>query len=68
MGCLEQEGLVGYQDMKAAAKYYRKASNAGNAHGSYRLAVCYVHGWGVPINFDEAERRFRMAETQGFIV
>lgn len=54
--------------MTAAAKYYRKASNAGNAHGSYRLAVCYVHGWGVPINFDEAERRFQMAEAQGFIV
>lgn len=68
MGCLEQEGLGVYQDMRDAAKHYRKASNARNAHGSYRLAVCYVHGWGVPINFDEAERRFQMADAQGFIV
>ena len=68
MGCLEQEGLGVCQDMTAAAKYYRKASNAGTAHGFYRLAVCYVQGRGVPINFDEAERRFQMAEAQGFIV
>ena len=58
LGCLYQDRG---HSMNEIVKYYRKASNAGHAYASYRLAMCYVHGWGVSINLDEAERRLQMA-------
>lgn len=58
LGCLYQDRG---HSMNEIVKYYRKASNAGHAYASYRLAMCCVHGWGVSINLDEAERRLQMA-------
>ncbi len=53
------------QDHAKAVKWYRRATDQGDAAGQSLLAVCYFFGNGVDKNEVEAARLFRFSAEQG---
>lgn len=64
------EGLgdVGEIDYRQAARWYRKADEAGSAGAAVGLGVCFNDGKGVEQNQAEATRLFRKAAELGDVV
>lgn len=62
----DEETPVGFdpQQMIAIAKLV-EAADKGHADAQYQLGVMYGNGEGVPLNLQEAERRFMQAAAQG---
>lgn len=53
------------KDYAKASEWFRKASDLGNALGSYHLGDMYANGWGVKADPAEALRWFEQAAAQG---
>lgn len=51
-----------------AVVWLRKAAEQGHAAAQNALGVCYVHGYAVPVDRDEAAVWFSKAAAQGMIV
>jgi hypothetical protein len=52
------------KDYKMAAKWYKKAAEAGDAGGQYCLGMCYYGGLGVKLNEGAAFKWVRKAAEQ----
>lgn len=65
VGALHEYGLAGLQDYDAAATWYRKAANRGDADAQFNLSQLYRLGLGVPASEDEAFRLAKAAADQG---
>ena len=48
MGLAHEKGLATKQDLKSAAKWYRKAAELGNGDAMAKLGDMYIQGEGVP--------------------
>lgn len=59
----EGDGVA--KDYSAAARFYRKAAEAGYGPAQYDLAYLYENGLGVERNFKEAAAWYRKAADQG---
>lgn len=59
------EGEVVEKDFEKAAKWFRKAADAGNAIAQYNLGNLYYNGEGVEKDFVEAAKWFRLAADAG---
>lgn len=59
------KGAKSGTDIKKAKDYFKKASNYGPALNN--LGVIYWNGWDGLKNTEEAKKRFREAENQGYI-
>jgi hypothetical protein len=55
------------KDYKTALKWYRIATERGNAGSAITLGLMYNNGDGVPKDYKEAEKWFRLAAEQGNI-
>jgi TPR repeat protein len=55
------------QDYVAAASWYRKSAEQGNAMAQYNLGVIYDDGQGVPQDYAVAMSWYRKAADQGYI-
>src|SRR5262249_21153944 len=65
LGYLYDQGLGVHRDLEAAARWYRKAADAGNARAQNNLADLYLRGEGVEQNDATAFRLFQQAAQQG---
>ena len=54
------------EDHVEAAKWFRKAAEAGDAKGQYSLGLMYDTGKGVEQDFSKALKCFQLAGAQGF--
>jgi len=61
-------GLEAYKkgDFVGAAKEWRTVAEAGSAAAQYNLALLYVDGKGVPLDYGEAANWFRRAAEQDY--
>lgn len=58
-------GVGGLQkNADSAASWYRKSAEKGCAWGEYRLGTCYYNGKGVPKNYINAVKWFRLSSKQ----
>lgn len=64
MGVRYAQGDGVPQDFSEAAKWYRRAAEAGHVQAKKSLAFLYASGKGVPRDFDEAEQWFRSASEK----
>ena len=55
------------QDDRAAAEWYARAAETGNADGQYHLGYFYYEGRGVPRDFGRAYGLWRQAAAQGHV-
>ena len=53
------------QDYAAAAGWYRKAADQGNADAQYNLGNKYANGQGVPQDYVQAHKWFNLSATSG---
>ncbi|HIE65463.1 MAG: tetratricopeptide repeat protein [Nitrospira sp.] len=60
---LNGEGVS--QDLRQAAKWYRKSAENGNPDAQFGLGVLYFHGQGVPRDTRETAKWYRRAAEQG---
>lgn len=60
----EKYGLK--KDLSAAASWYLKAAEKGDAEAQHKLGNCYLHGLGVTENPAEAAKWFRKAAETGY--
>jgi hypothetical protein len=60
------EGRGVLQDYAAAAKWYRRAAEQGNAGAQYNLGVMYYQGRGVPQDDAAAAKWYRLAAEQDY--
>lgn len=65
LGLMYLSGQGIQKDVKAAAKWYRKAAEQGNPEGQFGLGVLYFHGQGLPQDQQEAAKWYRKAAEQG---
>src|SRR5438034_5667631 len=63
-----QKGLAAYKagDFATALKEWRPLAEQGLAKAQHNLGVIYYNGHGVPPNYAEALRWYRLAAEQGF--
>ncbi len=54
------------EDPAAAARWYRKAADAGNGYGQMNLALLYVSGLGVERDPVQARHWLEEAQANGF--
>ncbi|CRF47873.1 TETRATRICOPEPTIDE REPEAT FAMILY PROTEIN [Helicobacter heilmannii] len=54
------------KDLTKAREYYKKASDAGIAQGSYLLGTMFLKGEGGPKDPDKATEYFRVASKGGY--
>lgn len=47
--------------LKTAAGRFKKAADAGHTEAQYRLGECYYSGQGVPLNYNEAYKYYKLA-------
>jgi TPR repeat protein len=66
LGLIYQRGQVVAQDYKAAAMWYRIASEYGHGEAQYNLGMMYYFGQGVMQDFNEAVNLLRLAAGNGF--
>ena len=61
------EGLAAYQrgDFATAIREFRPLAEAGNAWAQYNLGVMYRNGKGVPKDYAEALKWYRLSAAQG---
>ena len=65
MGACYASGTGVVRDMHAAANWFRKAADQGNAQAQYNLALCYERGEGVPADTATALSWYEKAAAQG---
>ena len=65
LALLYAEGKDVPQDYAEAAKWYRKAAEAGDAKAQLFLADMYRDGKGVPKDLRQAEKWYRQSAKQG---
>lgn len=60
-----QHELCDVQEAEKKVKDYRNAAKQNSATAQFNLGVCYVKGDGVPKDYTEAARWFRLSAEQG---
>lgn len=65
LGASYESGVGVPQDLKEAAKWYRKAAEQGDPLGQDSLGALYEEGRGVPQNYQEAVKWYRKSAEQG---
>ncbi len=60
------EAAVRAKRFTEAASWYRKSAEEGYVRGQNRLGICYLHGSGVPKNYEKAVALYRKAADKGF--
>ncbi len=65
LGVSYSKGIGVHQDIKEAAKWYRRAAEQGFDKAQYNLGVLYSKGIGVRQDFKEAAKWYRRAAIQG---
>lgn len=61
------KGWAAYEnkDFTSALKHWNPLAENGNPDAQYLLGIIYTNGYGVPVNFLEAEKWFRKSAGQG---
>jgi len=65
LGIMYGKGNGVQQDYAEAVKWYRLATEQGNAYAQYNLGVMYDNGIDVPQDYAEAVKWYRLAAEQG---
>ncbi|WP_127144606.1 tetratricopeptide repeat protein [Pelagibacterium montanilacus] len=65
LGHMHADGVHFAQSDDAAATWFRRAGEAGDANGQYALGHLYYRGSGVPHDYGEALRLWQRAHAQG---
>jgi uncharacterized protein len=62
-----EDGLAAYDhyDFTAALKALQPLADEGNAEAQVRLGLMYRNGWGVPVDYAQAGKWYRLAADQG---
>ena len=66
IGCLLADDKDNSQNIASAAGFFQNAAEQGLAEAQYNLGVCYINGWGVPQDVEEAIKWLRKAAEQGY--
>ena len=63
-----QKGLAAAQsgDFATALREWKPLAKQGNADAQYTLGVMYFYGEGVPQDYKETEKWYRLAAAQGY--
>lgn len=59
------DGPLVKKDLVKSTEWFRKAAEGGNAEGQFNLGYAYYDGIGIPQNYSEAIRWWRMSAAQG---
>jgi TPR repeat protein len=65
LGYVYEKGIGVTRNYTEAARWYRKAADAGNARGMSNLGYMHEKGLGVTKNYTEAVRWYRKAANAG---
>ena len=65
IGVMHEKGDGVTTDLAAAASWFRKAADKGNASAQYRLGRLYERGLGVDQNREEASAWYKKSARQG---
>jgi TPR repeat protein len=67
LGLMHHEGFGVEQDDEAAARFYSRAADHGEAEGMYYLGLCFFQGLGVPQNFEHAALWHQKGAAEGHV-
>jgi TPR repeat protein len=66
LGMMYARGQHVAEDQVEANRWFRKASDLGNRHGAFHLALAYLNGTGVAQDRAEALRLLELAAARGY--